>query len=204
MDLNTVWYLLLGLLLAIYSVMDGFDMGVGTLSLLARNDRERRIYLNAIGPVWDGNEVWLLTAGGAMFAAFPQVYATVFSGFYLALMLLLLALIFRAVSFEFYSKLDSPAWRKAWGLAFALGSLLPAVLMGVALGNILRGIPVDRAAEFRGTFLGLLNPYSILVGVGALVMFVMHGAAYMVLKTDGDLQNRMKYLQHLARSTGIW
>lgn len=192
MDLQLIWFLLLGVLLAGYSVLDGFDLGVGALSLFSRSSEERRIYMNAIGPVWDGNEVWLLTGGGAMFAAFPPVYATVFSGFYLALMLLLVALIARAVSFEFRSKVASPTWRRAWDIAFGLGSLLPAVLLGVALGNILRGIPVDAAGEFRGTFLGLLNPYALVIGLGSLSLFVMHGAAYMVMKTEGELQDRMR------------
>jgi cytochrome d ubiquinol oxidase subunit II len=136
MDLNTVWYLLIGVLLIGYAILDGFDFGVGVLSLFARNEKEKRIHFNAIGPIWDGNEVWLITGGGALFAAFPIVYATVFSGFYLALILLLVALIFRAVSFEFRGKVESSMWRRAWDWAFGLGSLLPAVLLGVAMGNI--------------------------------------------------------------------
>jgi cytochrome d ubiquinol oxidase subunit II len=193
LDLNLIWFFLVGLLLAGYSVLDGFDLGVGILSLFrSKSADERRIFMNAIGPVWDGNEVWLLTGAGALFAAFPPVYATVFSGFYLAMMLLLLALIMRAVSFEFRSKIESPAWRRAWDIAFGLGSLLAALLLGVALGNILRGIPVDAMGHFRGTFIGLLNPYALLVGFGAVALFTMHGAAYMVLKTDGELRERMR------------
>ncbi len=191
-DLNTIWFVLVGVLIIGYAVLDGFDLGVGSLHLLARNDNERRIFLNAVGPVWDGNEVWLLTGGGALFAAFPRVYATVFSAFYLALMLLLFALIFRAVSMEFRSKEDSPAWRKAWDWAFFLGSLLPAVLFGVAIGNILRGIPLDSGGIFRGSFFGLLNPYSILIGLVSLSMFIWHGATYLTLKTEDDLQQRAK------------
>ena len=193
MDLNLIWFLLLGVLFAGYSVLDGFDFGVGILSLFrTRNPEERRLLMNAIGPVWDGNEVWLLAAGGALFAAFPPVYATVFSGFYLAMMLLLFALIFRAVSFEFRSKLEDPRWRRLWDLAFGVGSLLPPLLFGVALGNVLRGIPLDAAGHFRGTFLSLLNPYALLVGLGAVALFTMHGAAYLVLKTDGALRDRMR------------
>jgi len=192
MDLNTAWYLLFGVLVTGYAILDGFDLGVGVLHLFARNETERRINTSAIGPVWDGNEVWLLTAGGALFAAFPGVYATVFSGLYLALMLLLVALIARAVSLEFRSKVDSAAWRGAWDWAFGLGSLLPAVLFGVAVGNILRGLPLDSAGEFVGTFVGLLNPYAMLIGLLSLAMFTMHGATYLVLKTDGDLCDRMR------------
>nr|MBN2276177.1 cytochrome d ubiquinol oxidase subunit II [candidate division Zixibacteria bacterium] len=191
MDLNTVWFLLVGVLIIGYAILDGFDFGVGILHLFARDEKERRINLNAIGPVWDGNEVWLLTAGGALFAAFPFVYATVFSGFYLALMLLLVALIFRAVSLEFRGKVDSPGWKKFWDWSFGLGSLLPAILFGVAVGNILRGIPIDSNGIFTGSFIGLLNPYAILIGVLSMVMFLMHGAIYMTMKTDGELRDRM-------------
>jgi cytochrome d ubiquinol oxidase subunit II len=190
-DLNTAWFALLGLLITGYAILDGFDLGVGVLHLFARDNTERRINLNAVGPVWDGNEVWLLTAGGALFAAFPPVYATVFSGFYIALMLILVALIFRAVSLEFRSKIESPGWQRLWDWSFGLGSLLPTVLFGVAAGNILRGVPINTDGMYAGTFLGLLNPYSILVGVLSLVMLVMHGALYMTLKTDGELRDRM-------------
>ena len=190
-DLNTVWFALVGVLITGYAILDGFDLGVGVLHLFSNSNEERRINLNAIGPVWDGNEVWLLTGGGALFAAFPMVYASTFSAFYLALMLLLVALIFRAVSMEFRSKVDSPGWRKVWDWAFGLGSLLPAILFGVAVGNVLRGIPIDAEGVFRGTFLGLLNPYSIMVGVLSLVLFTMHGALYMTLKTDLELRDRM-------------
>ncbi|RKX23836.1 MAG: cytochrome d ubiquinol oxidase subunit II [Candidatus Zixiibacteriota bacterium] len=191
MDLNTTWYLLFGVLIIGYAILDGFDLGVGVLHLFTSDETERRVNLNAIGPVWDGNEVWLLTAGGALFAAFPPVYATVFSSFYLALMLVLAALIFRAVSVEFRSKINSPGWRRLWDWSFGLGSLLPAVLFGVAVGNILRGVPLDAAGVFSGIFLGLLNPYSILMGVLSLVMFTMHGALYMTLKTEKAQRARM-------------
>jgi cytochrome d ubiquinol oxidase subunit II len=170
MDLNSIWFWLIAVLIIGYAILDGFDFGVGVLSLFGRDEKERRIHFNAIGPVWDGNEVWLITGGGALFAAFPIVYATVFSGFYLALMLLLTALIFRAVSFEFRNKVESPGWRRAWDFAFGFGSLLPAVLFGIAVGNILRGVPIDASGNFLGTFLGLLNPYSIGVGLLSLVL----------------------------------
>lgn len=191
MDLNMVWFLLVGVLIIGYAILDGFDLGVGVLHLFARSEEERRVHINAIGPVWDGNEVWLLTAGGALFAAFPVVYATVFSGYYIALMLLLTALIFRAVSMEFRGKVDSPGWRRTWDWAFGLGSLLPAVLFGVAFGNILRGIPLDAAHNYAGTFFTLLNPYAVLIGVLSLTLFTMHGALYLALKTAGPLQARI-------------
>jgi cytochrome bd ubiquinol oxidase subunit II len=191
MDLNTIWFVLVGVLFTGYAILDGFDLGVGVLHLFARTDLERRIQLNAIGPVWDGNEVWLLTGGGALFAAFPTVYATVFSGFYLALILLLAALIFRAVSIEFRSKVESSQWRAFWDSAFGIGSLLPAVLFGVAFGNILRGVPIDSKQMWTGSFLGLLNPYAIIIGLLSLCLFTMHGAIYLSMKTDGELRDRV-------------
>lgn len=191
--LQIIWFLLVGVLLAGYAILDGFDLGVGILHLfVAKDDRERRLTINAIGPVWDGNEVWLLTGGGAIFAAFPKVYATVFSGFYLALMLLLVGLILRAVALEFRGKIEGPGWRKLWDGAFALGSFLPALLFGVAIGNILRGIPLTEEGEFAGTFLGLLNPFSVVVGLLSTAMFTMQGASWLVLKTDGALQQRAR------------
>ena len=194
MDLNLIWFLLIVILLTGYAVLDGFDFGVGILHLFTKDTHERRININAIGPIWDGNEVWLLTGGGALFAAFPIVYATVFSGFYLALMLLLVALIFRAVSIEFRGKVDNQKWVNVWDWAFGIGSLLPAILLGVAFGNILRGIPLDQNKLFTGSFLGLLNPYSILIGVLTTVLFTMHGAIYLSLKTDGVQRDRaVKY-----------
>ena len=194
MDLNTIWFILIGVLIIGYAILDGFDLGVGVLHLFTKDENERRININAIGPVWDGNEVWLITGGGALFAAFPIVYATVFSAFYLALMLVLFALIFRAVSLEFRGKVDSPKWRRAWDWAFGVGSLLPAVLFGVAIGNILRGIPIDSTGMFTGNFFTLLNPYSILIGVLSLVLFTMHGAIYMTMKSESEQKMRMKKL----------
>ena len=192
MDLNTIWFLLVAVLIIGYAILDGFDLGVGVIHLFTKDENEKRININAIAPVWDGNEVWLLTGGGALFAAFPIVYATVFSGFYLALMLLLVALILRAVSMEFRGKVDSPQWRKYWDLAFGIGSLLPAVLFGVAIGNILRGIPINSDGYFTGTFFTLLNPYAILVGVLSLILFTMHGAIYLTMKSSGNQKEKMR------------
>jgi len=189
LDLHTVWFGLVGLLFAGYVILDGFDLGVGMLHLWAvTRDEERRVFLNAIGPVWDGNEVWLVTGGGALFAAFPMVYATVFSGFYLAFMALLCALIFRAVAIEFRSKHPSARWRAFWDASFAGGSLCSSLLIGVAMGNIAWGVPLDARGEFAGSFLGLLNPYALLMGVTTVALFAMHGAIYLVLKTEGELQ----------------
>jgi cytochrome d ubiquinol oxidase subunit II len=193
LDLNTVWFALVGVLFTGYVILDGFDLGVGVLHLFAaRTDEDRRIFLNAIGPVWDGNEVWLVTGGGALFAAFPAVYATVFSGFYLAFMALLCALIFRAVAIEFRSKHPSPRWRCFWDRSFALGSLFSALLIGVAMGNIAWGVPLDAQGEFAGSFRGLLHPYALLMGVTTVALFAMHGAIYLVLKTEGALQARVR------------
>ncbi|NWF50515.1 MAG: cytochrome d ubiquinol oxidase subunit II [Ignavibacteriaceae bacterium] len=192
LDLNTTWFILIGLLLTGYAILDGFDLGIGTLHLLVKDDLERRIMLNSIGPVWDGNEVWLVTGGGALFAAFPEVYATVFSGFYNAFILLLFMLIFRAVAIEFRSKKPMRWWRQTWDFAFSIASFLIAFLMGVALGNIISGIPIGPDKEFTGTFLQMLNPYTILIGITTIALFMMHGAIYGVLKTEGELQNRLK------------
>jgi len=191
-DLNTIWFILIGVLLTGYAILDGFDLGVGSLHLLVKDDTERRLMLNSIGPVWDGNEVWLVTGGGALFAAFPHVYATVFSGFYTAFMLLLAGLIFRAVAIEFRSKRPSKRWRSAWDIAFSISSILIALLMGVALGNIVTGIPLGADKEFAGNFWTLVNPYTLLVGITTLSLFMMHGAIYAVLKTEGSLQEKVR------------
>jgi cytochrome bd ubiquinol oxidase subunit II len=192
LDLNTIWFLLIGLLFTGYAMLDGFDLGVGALHLFTRPDEERRIMLNTIGPVWDGNEVWLVTGGGALFAAFPEVYATVFSGFYLAFVLLLAALIFRAVAIEFRSKQPMRWWRQMWDVGFCLGSLLSGFLIGVAMGNIAWGIPLDERHEFTGTFWSLLHPYAVLLGGTTVALFMMHGAIYAVLKTEGELHAKLR------------
>ncbi len=189
MTLQVIWFVLVGVLLTGYAIFDGFDLGVGTLyPFLAKDEEDKRVMRTSIGPVWDGNEVWLLTAGGALFAAFPPVYATVFSGFYLALSLVLFSLIFRAVSFEF--RHHDPAWARVWDNAFFLGSALPSLLFGVAAGNIIRGIPLDAAGEFTGNFFTLLNPFSLLMGVMGLTMFLVQGSAWLAVKTTGGLYDR--------------
>lgn len=191
-DLNTIWFLLIGVLFAGYGILDGFDLGVGSLHLLAKGDHNRRILLNSIGPVWDGNEVWLVTGGGALFAAFPNVYAAAFSGFYSAFMLLLAVLIFRAVAIEFRSKQDSAVWRRNWDIAFSVASMFIALLMGITLGNLIQGVPLAADREIYLSFLSLLNPYALLAGITTLSLFMMHGAIYLVMKTEGELQEQVR------------
>ena len=191
LDLNTLWFVLIAVLFIGYFILEGFDFGVGILlPFLGKTDRERRVIINTIGPVWDGNEVWLLTAGGAIFAAFPNWYATMFSGFYLALFLMLLALIVRGVAFEFRSKDRYPAWRAFWDWMIFVGSLVPALLWGVALGNILRGVPIDQNMTYVGTFFTLLNPYALLGGLTSLSLFILHGTLFLGLKTKGEIMDR--------------
>ncbi len=192
LDLNMTWFILVGVLFAGYAILDGFDLGVGTLHLLVKDDMERRIMINSIGPVWDGNEVWLVTGGGALFAAFPNVYAGVFSGLYNALMLLLAVLIFRAVAIEFRSKKESRRWRRSWDMAFSLSSTFIALLMGVALGNVIQGLPVDSKGDIYISLIELLNPYALLVGITTVSLFAMHGSIYAYMKTEGNLQEKVK------------
>jgi cytochrome d ubiquinol oxidase subunit II len=189
--LQQYWFVILGVLLTGYAILDGFDLGVGILHPLARTDHDRRIFLNSIGPLWDGNEVWLVTFGGALFAAFPPVYAAVFSGFYTAFMMLLFALIFRAVSIEFRSKTHSPVWRSIWDYSFFAASTLATFLFGVAVGNAMQGIPIDAKGTFQGGFFDLILPYPLLVGALAVALFAMHGSIYLYLKTEGELQERV-------------
>jgi len=189
--LETIWFVLWGVLWAVYFMLDGFDFGVGMLMpFLAKNDEEKRTMYQSLGPFWDGNEVWLITAGGVTFAAFPLMYAVMFSSLYSALMLVLFALIFRAVSLEFRNQKESPRWRAAWDLGTFLGSLLPALLLGVAFGNIFRGIPIDGKGVYHGTLLTLLNPYGLLTGVVFVLLFLVHGAIWQAIKADGDLHQR--------------
>ncbi|HZM84161.1 MAG TPA: cytochrome d ubiquinol oxidase subunit II [Candidatus Limnocylindrales bacterium] len=191
MQLHDVWFVLIAVLFTGYFVLEGFDFGVGLLvRLLARDDKERRVLINTIGPVWDGNEVWVITAGGAMFAAFPEWYATLFSGFYLPLLLILVALIVRGVAFEYRGKRDGAAWRNRWDWAIFFGSLLPAVLWGVAFANIVRGVRLDASHEYMGTLADLLNPYALLGGLSTLALFATHGAIFTALKTTGDIRLR--------------
>jgi cytochrome d ubiquinol oxidase subunit II len=202
MDLNLFWFILLGILLTGYAILDGFDLGVGILHLFVRKDEERRIFMNSIGPIWDGNEVWLVTFGGAMFAAFPEVYATVFSGFYTAFMALLFALIFRAVSMEFRSKRQEVGWRRFWDVSFFGGSTLATFLFGVAVGNAMMGMPIGQDREFQGTTTDFLHPYPLLVGLLAVATFAMHGCFYLHLKTEGELQARIH--RWMWKSFGIF
>ena len=191
MELTTVWFGLIAVLWIGYFCLEGFDFGVGMLlPVLSRSETERRVVINTIGPVWDGNEVWVLVAGGATFAAFPEWYATLFSGFYLPLLLILVALIVRGLAFEYRAKRDDAAWRARWDKAIFFGSLLPAVLWGVAFANIVRGVPIDADKEYVGNTLTLLNPYALLGGVTTLLLFLTHGAMFLALKTDGDIRHR--------------
>lgn len=190
-DLNTLWFILVAVLFIGFFILEGFDYGVGILlPFLSKDDRDRRVIINTIGPVWDGNEVWIITGGGAIFAAFPHWYATMFSGFYLALVLLLFALIVRGVAFEFRSKDKRPAWRATWDWAICVGSFIPALLWGVALGNLLRGVPIDGTMTYVGGFFDLLNPYALLGGLTTLSMFILQGAIFLALKTKGDITGR--------------
>jgi len=190
MELQITWFVLWGVLWAVYFMLDGFVLGAGMLmNVIARNDAEKRVVINTFGPVWDGNEVWLITAGGATFAAFPTTYALMFSYLYSALLILLFALIVRGVSFEFRGKMDNLGWKKGWDMAILLGSLLPALLFGVAFGNIFAGLPMD-AAGYHGSLIGLLNPYGLLTGLLFVGLFLQHGALYLSVKTTDELKER--------------
>ncbi|GAA4711214.1 cytochrome d ubiquinol oxidase subunit II [Nocardioides conyzicola] len=195
MELTTVWFILIAVLWVGYFTLEGFDFGVGMLlPVLARDDRERRLMINTIGPVWDGNEVWLLTAGGATFAAFPEWYATLFSGFYLPLLLILLALIVRGLAFEYRHQRPEAAWHSWWDRAIVVGSYVPAFLWGVAFANIVRGVPIDETKDFTGTIFTLLNPVGLLGGLVTLFLFLTHGAMFVALKTDGEIRHRARLL----------
>jgi cytochrome d ubiquinol oxidase subunit II len=193
MILNEIWFSLFLVVIAGYLILDGFDMGVGILHpFLAKTDQERRISLNSIGPVWDGNEVWIVLGGGALFAAFPMVYASLFAGFYAAMMLVLLVMILRTCAIEFRSKREGAAWRTLWDMTFFASSLGLALLLGVAFGNILSGMPIDPNGDMHITLLELLNPYALLIGVTTVVMLATHGAMYLEMRTEGDLHKRVK------------
>ncbi|WGX99145.1 cytochrome d ubiquinol oxidase subunit II [Nocardioides sp. L-11A] len=195
MELTTVWFVLIAVLWIGYFTLEGFDFGVGMLlPVLGRDDTERRVMINTIGPVWDGNEVWLLVAGGATFAAFPEWYATLFSGFYLPLLLILLALIVRGLAFEYRAKRDDLRWKGRWDLAIIVGSFVPSLLWGVTFANILRGVPIDADLEYAGGFVNLLNPYALLGGLTTLSLFLTHGALFLALKTDGEIRHRARRL----------
>lgn len=191
MVLSVLWFVLVAVLFIGFFFLEGFDYGVGALlPFLGRNDGERRQILQTIGPVWDGNEVWMLTAGGALFAAFPNWYATLFSGFYVALFLMLLVLIGRGVALEFRQHDGRPGWRSFWDWVFFAGSAVPALLWGVALGNLAHGVPLDARMQYTGTFWTLLNPYALVGGVALLLLFLFHGALFLTLRLEGELADR--------------
>ena len=191
MDLNAFWFILITILFIGYFFLEGFDYGVGMLlPFLGKNDEERRAIVASIGPFWDGNEVWLLTAGGAIFAAFPNWYATLFSGFYLALVLMLVALIVRGVAFEFRNRDERPAWRAFWDWMIFIGSALPGFLWGVAISNIIEGVPIDAHMNYVGGFWNLLNPYALLGGLAFVALFILHGSIFLNLKLEGELLER--------------
>ncbi len=199
MILNEIWFILFVVIIGGYLILDGFDMGVGILHMVvAKTDTERRTLLNSIGPVWDGNEVWLILGGGVLFAIFPFAYASLFSGFYVAFMLVLVVLILRAVTLEFRSQRTGSTWRTAWDLVFSLSSLVLALLLGVAFGAVIAGVPLGADQEIRTNLIELLTPFALLVGLATVAMFAMHGAIYLIMKTEGDLQARLKrYLVYL-------
>ncbi len=189
--LETIWFILWGVLWAVYFMLDGFDLGIGTLMpFLAKDDRDRRVMYNSMGPFWDGNEVWLITAGGATFAAFPTTYAVMFSSLYTPLLIILFALIIRGVSFEFRGKVDNPTWRSIWDACLVIGSFIPALLFGVAFANIFQGIPIDAKGLFHGNLLTLLNPYGIAGGILFVLLFTVHGALWLAIKAEGELHER--------------
>lgn len=193
MSLNVLWFLLIGVLFIGFFVLEGFDFGVGAVArFLGKDDREKRAYIRTIGPFWDANEVWLITAGGAMFAAFPHWYATMFSGFYIPLVFMLLALILRGVSFEFRGKIETKSWRNIWDWALFIGSFLPPILWGVVLANFMTGMPIDQNKEIVGGFLQFLHPFALLGGVMFLALCLTHGLQFLTLRTKGTLQERAR------------
>jgi len=205
LTLKIIWWVFVGVLLIGFAIMDGFDLGVGALlPFVARTDEQRRVMLNAIGPTWEGNQVWLITAGGALFAAWPLVYAAAFSGFYWAMLLVLFALFFRPVGFEYRSKISDPRWRNAWDWGLFVGGFVPALIFGVAFGNLLQGVPFSYdefvRPQYTGSFWGLLNPFALLAGIISLTMLIMHGAVYLQMRTEGEIHAHAK---KAARIFGI-
>lgn len=192
LTLSLLWYCVLGISVVFYVALDGFDLGVGILHLLTKKDEDRRVFLNSIGPVWDGNEVWLVIVGGALFAGFPEVYATLFSGFYDMCMLLLAGLIFRAVAIEFRSKRDTRKWRHAWDCVFSIASMVIAFGIGIVLGNLMEGIPIDANGDFVGHFGIFLRPYPVLIGLFTLSLLMMHGSIFLAMKTEDSLHARVR------------
>lgn len=197
MSLAVLWYLVLGLASMAYCILDGFDLGVGALHLFARTDEQRRIFLNAIGPVWDGNEVWIVIMMGGLFAGFPNAYATIFSGFYTLLMFLIAGLMFRACAIEFRSKNESPLWRSIWDVVFSLSSIVVGLCVGLLLGNMIEGVPINAQQEYVGTFADFFRPYSIIVALTAMSLFAMHGTIYLTMKTEGEAHQIVrKWINH--------
>lgn len=192
MDFAFLWYLVLGLSSMAYCILDGFDLGVGALHLFAKTDEQRRIFLNAIGPVWDGNEVWIVIMMGGLFAGFPNAYATIFSGFYTLLMFLIAALMFRASAIEFRSKRESPLWRSFWDVMFSVASILVGLVIGLLLGNMIEGIPLNAQQDYVGTFADFFRPYSVIVAITAMSLFAMHGTIYLTMKTEGEAHEIVK------------
>ena len=190
--LELIWYFVVCISVVFFTVLDGFDLGVGMLHPFTKTDHDRRIFLNAIGPVWDGNEVWLIIVGGALFAGFPLAYATLCSAFYTPIMILLAGIVFRAVAIEFRSKMKTPFWRFFWDGVFSFGSYVIAFVIGVLLANLVQGIPLDAEANFTGTFLGFFSPYAILLGITSIALFMMHGSIYLLMKTEGELHTRLR------------
>jgi cytochrome d ubiquinol oxidase subunit II len=195
MALNTLWFIFIAVLYTGFFVLEGFDFGVGILlPFLGKNDLQRRTIINTIGPHWDGNEVWVIAAGGATFAAFPNWYATLFSGFYLPLFLVLVGLIIRGVAFEFRSKDDNPKWRNLWDWCIFTGSLLPAILFPIAFSNLVRGVPIDANMQYAGGFFNLLNPFSLLAAMAFTFLFILHGASFLSIKTTSEIEQKAKEL----------
>ncbi len=192
MDYNIIWFILVGVLLTVYATLQGFDLGCGVLHLFSKSENEKSTITQSIGPVWDENEVWLITAGGALFAAFPHVYSSVFSGFYLAIILLMLAIIFRATGIEIRNKMKNKTWRRIWDLAFGISSLLIPLLLGTALGNVLNGVPMGADKEIRMSLIGLLNPFSLLFGISTVAVFALHGNLFAVIKSDSTIEQAFK------------
>lgn len=194
LDYPTLWFLVVGGVFSGYAILDGFDLGAGAWHLFLKKEKSRRIALNAVGPVWDGNEVWLVIGGGALFAGFPVLYATLFSSMYIPFMLFLAFLIFRAVSIEFRSKEEMAWWRKTWDITYSVSSVMLAILLGVVLGNVLQGFAIGENYEFTGNWLEFINPYALIVGVTTLALFMMHGALYLTMKTEGRLFAKLRLL----------
>ncbi|HEY4831972.1 MAG TPA: cytochrome d ubiquinol oxidase subunit II, partial [Waddliaceae bacterium] len=190
--LEFIWFIVVIALLTGFAILDGFDLGVGIFHLFSKKDEERRLMLNSIGPVWDGNEVWLVTAGGALFAGFPHVYATLCSAFYFPFILLLTGIIFRAVAIEFRSKQPMAWWRWTWDVLFSFASLVISLGLGIVMGNLIAGIPIDQHKEFFGDFTSLLHPYAFLVGMLTVALFAMHGIIYLLMKTEKELHEKMR------------